>query len=154
VCHDPHSADNAKQLRFAVDVPNEEQNLCMKCHHKRGTPDLASQNRGPHSPEGPVLLGYGGWWPPNLQFPNTGDTALIAATHGSSANPRLCAGCHVNALDVTDELTGETVTTVGHRFQATPCMENGVPVGGDCAITEKSFAVCTSCQIGRASCRE
>lgn len=143
VCHDPHSADNEGQLRFAVDVPNEEQNLCMKCHHKRGTPDLASQNRGPHSPEGPVLLGYGGWWPPNLQFPSTGDTATIAATHGSSANPRLCAGCHVNAFSATDELTGDEIFTVGHRFEALPCFENGVPVSGDCAPTERSYRTCT-----------
>ena len=143
VCHDPHSADIDGQLRYAVDVPNEEQNLCMKCHHKRGTPDLASQNRGPHSPEGPVLLGYGGWWPPNLQFPGTGDTATIQATHGSNANPRLCAGCHVNAYATEDELTGEEFFSVGHLFEATPCMVNGVPVPGDCAPAQRSYRTCT-----------
>ena len=144
VCHDPHSADNEGQLRYAVDVPNEEQNLCMKCHHKRGTPDLASQQRGPHSPEGPVLLGYGGWWPPNMQFPGTGDTSVIAATHGSVANPKLCAGCHVNAYSTTDDLTGETVYSVGHMFAATPCTLNGVPVADqNCAPAEKSYQTCT-----------
>ena len=143
VCHDPHSADNDGQLRYAVDVPNEEQNLCMKCHHKRGTPDLASQNRGPHSPEGPVLLGYGGWWPPNMQFLQVGDTAMIQATHGSNRNPRLCAGCHVNAFAATDELTGEEIFTVGHSFDALPCTVNGVPVPGDCAPAEQSYQTCT-----------
>ena len=142
VCHDPHSADVDGQLRFAVDVPNEEQNLCMKCHHKRGTPDLASQNRGPHSPEGPVLLGYGGWWPPNMQFP-AGDTATIQATHGSNANPRLCAGCHVNAYAAVDEQTGEEFFSTGHLFEAIPCMVNGVPVPGDCAPAERSYRTCT-----------
>jgi hypothetical protein len=103
---------------YAVDVPNEEQNLCMKCHHKRGTPDLASQQRAALA-GGPVLLGYGGWWPPNMQFPGT-DTATIAATHGSVANPRLCAGCHVNAFTTTDQMTGERSST-GHTFAALPC---------------------------------
>ena len=143
VCHDPHDATNAGQLRFPIDVPNEEQNLCMKCHHKRGTPDLASQGRGPHSPEGPVLLGYGGWWPPNLQFPGEGDTATIVATHGSTANPRLCAGCHVNAYTAVDELTGGTIVSTGHLFQAIPCMENGRPVVGDCAPSERNYQTCT-----------
>ncbi|MBR9988649.1 MAG: cytochrome c3 family protein [Gemmatimonadetes bacterium] len=143
VCHDPHSADNGGQLRFPVDVPNEEQNLCMKCHHKRGTPDMASQNRGPHSPEGPVLLGYGGWWPPNLQFGQTGDTATIAATHGSVANPRLCAGCHVNAYTATDDVTGAQIISTGHLFAATPCTVNGVPVPGDCAPAERTYRTCT-----------
>jgi predicted CXXCH cytochrome family protein len=142
-CHDPHSADNGGQLRFPVDVANEEQNLCMKCHHKRGTPDLASQSRGPHSPEGPVLLGYGGWWPPNLQFPGTGDTATIVATHGSNANPRLCAGCHVNAFTATDEATGDEIISTGHLFAAIPCLVDGAPVPGDCEQSQRSYQTCT-----------
>ncbi len=147
VCHDPHSSDTDRQLRYPVDLPNEEQNLCMKCHHKRGTPDLASQSRGPHSPEGPVLLGYGGWWPPNLTFPGgEGDTARIAATHGSEVNPQLCAGCHVNRFEVTDQITGEFVLqSTGHLFEAIPCLdEQGVPqAGGECADTERTFQTCT-----------
>ena len=148
VCHDPHDATNEGQLRFPVSVPNEEQNLCMKCHHKRGTPDLASQGRGPHSPEGPLLLGYGGWWPPNMQFPDTlsTDTARIQATHGSEVNPQLCAGCHVNRIEVTDQLTGDFVfQSVGHLFEAIPCLDsNGVPVpGGNCSPTERTYQTCT-----------
>lgn len=146
VCHDPHDASNEGQLRYSVSVDNEEENLCMKCHHKRGTPDLASQSRGPHSPEGPVLLGYGGWWPPNMQFKGAeGDTARIAATHGSATNPQLCAGCHVNRFEVTDQITGDFVfQSVGHLFEATPCLdENGVPHTGDCASTERTYETCT-----------
>jgi predicted CXXCH cytochrome family protein len=143
VCHDPHDATNEGQLRFAVDVPNEEENLCMKCHHKRGNPDMASQQRGPHSPEGPVLLGYGGWWPPNLQFPGTGDTAVIIASHGSNANPKLCAGCHINAYAAVDPLTGTEVFSTGHLFAAIPCIENGVPVPGDCASSQRTYQTCT-----------
>src|SRR5690606_12810083 len=63
VCHDPHSNEASRrnetgtgptnslsmpasggQLRYSVDVPNEEQNLCMKCHHKRAQPDLGTTN--------------------------------------------------------------------------------------------------------------
>ena len=36
VCHDPHDAKNEGQLRFPVDVPNVDVNLCMKCHQKPG----------------------------------------------------------------------------------------------------------------------
>lgn len=140
VCHDPHSDTHEGQLRYAVDAPNEDENLCMKCHHKRGTPDPTTW-RGPHSPEGPVLLGYAGWWPPNLGA----EGGAIVATHGSEANPKLCAGCHVNSYEVTDPLTGEfVVNTTGHLFAATPCTDaQGVPQAGDCAPTERTFRTCT-----------
>jgi predicted CXXCH cytochrome family protein len=141
VCHDPHSANGAAQLRFPVDAPSEETNLCMKCHHKRGTPDPTTF-RGPHSPEGPTLLGYGGWWPPNMDFP--GDT--IIATHGTARNPKLCAGCHVNSYDIT--LGGKVIgKTTGHLFNATPCVDaNGAPTKDqNCALPQRSFRSCTSC---------
>lgn len=140
VCHDPHGSANDAQLRFSISVPNEDQNLCMKCHHKRGIPDPTS-SRGPHSPQGPLLVGEAGWWPPNLDL-GPGD---IVATHGSEANPRLCAGCHVNSYEVTDAATGEfIITATGHLFQATPCVDgNGQPTGEtDCADTNKNFSGC------------
>jgi predicted CXXCH cytochrome family protein len=139
VCHDPHSAEIEGQLRFPIDVRSEEENLCMKCHHKRGVPDPTTF-RGPHSPEGPLLLGYGGWWPPLLTFSR--DT--IVGTHGSEANPRLCAGCHVRSYAVTDAETGDfQLNVTGHLFQAIPCLENGIPTTGDCADTERSYVSCT-----------
>jgi predicted CXXCH cytochrome family protein len=140
VCHDPHSADNPGQLRFPVDVPSEGGNLCMKCHHKRGTPDETTF-RGPHSPEGPVLLGYGGWWPPNLEIP--GDT--VFATHGSDRNPKLCAGCHLVRFTVTDPQSGNfQFQATGHLFHATPCLDaQGIPQPGTCPETQRTYRTCT-----------
>ncbi len=141
VCHDPHGSENTAQLRFPVDVPNEETNLCMRCHHKRGVPDPTS-SRGPHSPQGPLLVGEAGWWPPSLEF-----SGPIVATHGSDRNPELCAGCHVNSFTVTDSETGAfTFQATGHLFEATPCLDaNGIPqAGGECTQTEKTFQTCTT----------
>jgi len=76
VCHDPHGSPNSAQLRYPIDAPDEDQNLCMKCHHKRGAPDLTAASRGPHSPEGPTILGTAGWFPPYLQGP-------VLSTHWS-----------------------------------------------------------------------
>jgi predicted CXXCH cytochrome family protein len=138
VCHDPHRADVPGQLRFAIDVPREEDNLCMQCHHKRGTPDFTTF-RGPHSPEGPTLLGYAGAWIGRMEFPDT-----IVATHGSARNPRLCAGCHVNMFESTDPVTGATVRSTGHTFDATPCVDaSGLPVPGPCPDTQRSYRTCT-----------
>jgi predicted CXXCH cytochrome family protein len=143
VCHDPHDARHQGQLRFAVDAPSLEQNLCMKCHAQRGVPDPISF-RGPHAPEGPLLLGTGGWWPPNLEY-SPGD---ILGTHGSEANPRLCAGCHVTDVEMQDPETGSFVfRSTGHTFQAIPCVdEDGIPTGEtDCGLLERSFQSCTDC---------
>jgi hypothetical protein len=137
VCHDPHGENTTGeggpivgQLRYPVDVPSEEENLCVKCHHKRSQPDLdplTQTSRGPHSPEGPLLLGENvGFWFGDTPF----DADEIAGTHGTEANPRLCATCHMLRYDVTDELTGELITTVvGHEFRAIPCVDaNGLPI--------------------------
>jgi predicted CXXCH cytochrome family protein len=137
VCHDPHRSDIPGQLRYAIDVPREEDNLCMQCHHKRGTPDLTTF-RGPHSPEGPTLLGFGGAWLPGMEFP-TG----VSATHGSERNPRLCAGCHVVQFQAGAPGTGGPMST-GHTFEATPCVnEQGLPVLGPCPDTQKTYRSCT-----------
>lgn len=155
VCHDPHGSGNDKQLRFGIDKPNEEENLCMRCHHKRGGPDITAASRGPHSPEGPLLLGEAGWWPPNMPIePGT----KIIGTHGTEANPRLCAGCHVNRMDVTDKLTGAfVVSSVGHMFQATPCLNaQGAPTSDTtCARSQRSYASCATsgCHGSQAAAR-
>ena len=149
VCHDPHAKNNEAQLRLPVDVPDIEGNLCMKCHHKRGTPDMASQSRGPHSPEGPTLIGEAGWWP-------NGSQTLIA-THGTDKNPKLCAGCHVNRFAVNDPNTGAFAwQATGHRFEAIPCLDaTGKPVKGPCEISQRSFKACTAsgCHGTEASAR-
>lgn len=153
VCHDPHSARNRGQLRFAIDVPSVEANLCMKCHRRRANPDLASASSGPHSPEGPMLLGEAGWMPPNFQYP----AGALVGSHGSDSNPRLCAACHVTDYEVRDNLTGAfTFRATGHSFQAIPCADaNGVPTGvTGCALTERSFRSCVAgCHLSESSAR-
>jgi predicted CXXCH cytochrome family protein len=143
VCHDPHgSAGNEGQLRFPIDVPSEDQNLCVKCHHKRAEPEIESATtRGPHSPEGPLLLGQGaGWFPPGFEP----EIAEILGTHGTTANPRLCATCHVVSYTVTDQETGDFQLQVhGHTFEAIQCVDaNGapLPVGSECTLAERDFA--------------
>jgi predicted CXXCH cytochrome family protein len=152
VCHDPHDARNPGQLRYSIDEQSLESNLCMKCHHKRGGPDLTAQNRGPHSPEGPLLLGDAGWIPPNFQFP----AGALVGSHGSDRNPRLCATCHVRDYQITDPLSGSfAFRSTGHSFQAIPCVDaTGVPSGEhDCALTQRSFASCTECHLTETAAR-
>ena len=151
VCHDPHgSAEDASgqpiagQLRFPIDVPDANQNLCMKCHQRRSVPDIAA-TRGPHSPQGPMLLGDAGYQPAGFQP----DLQAVATIHGSERNPRLCAGCHVNRLTGTDVATGKPATSAGHLFLAIPCLDaGGLPdlVNQTCAHTEpvRSWASCAA----------
>jgi predicted CXXCH cytochrome family protein len=148
VCHDPHNATNPGQLRLPIDVADEKQNLCMSCHHKRGEPDLGTggtTTRGAHSPEGPMLLGEAGWWPPGMP---TGGLERIVSTHGTEANPRLCAGCHVEQYEVTDKVTGDfQLQVVGHKFLAIPCVDaSGAPVSTDCGtdLTQRRFTTCAT----------
>ena len=131
VCHDPHGsakkADGtplAGQLRFPIDVADANQNLCMKCHQRRSQPDSTAV-RGPHSPQGPMLLGDAGYKPAGFDP----DVQAVATTHGSERNPRLCAGCHVNQYTVTDAATGAfQARSVGHLFLPIPCLgPNGIP---------------------------
>jgi predicted CXXCH cytochrome family protein len=144
VCHDPHDATQTHQLRFAIDAPNLDQNLCMRCHQRRSNPDPKSAN-GPHSPQGPTLLGTAGWFPPILIAQGITE---IDATHGSQvANPSLCATCHVNRATVTDALTGAfTFQSTGHNFHAIPCLDDGGKPTADtsCVVTQRSFVACTA----------
>jgi predicted CXXCH cytochrome family protein len=155
VCHDPHDASNPKQLRFPIGVANVETNLCMKCHHRRSEPDPKTPTSSPHSPQGPLLLGSGvGWIPPNFTYSD----GQIVATHGTERNPRLCAGCHVNRIDVRDPLTGDFVLqTSGHLFKSIPCLDaQGIPTASDnCTIQQRSFKSCTSsgCHGSEAAAR-
>lgn len=141
VCHDPHDATNPGQLRFAVDDPSLESNLCMKCHARRFEPQLTS-NRGPHAPQGPVLLGSAGYWPPGY------DTTALVSTHGDpAANPRFCASCHVNSFQSVDS-TGLTTFSTGHLFRPIPCLVNGAPViDNSCAYdaVSRTWQACTTC---------
>jgi len=143
VCHDPHGSPNSHQLRFPIDNPDPDQNLCMKCHLRRGEPVPGTST--PHAPQGFILLGTGGYRPAGVSV----DTLISLTTHASLANPKLCAGCHVNAFDVTDATTGSFVFhSTGHSFQPIPCVDaNGKPTGDTtCALTAtaRTFAACTN----------
>jgi predicted CXXCH cytochrome family protein len=152
VCHDPHDSRHQGQLRFPLDAPSIEQNLCMKCHNRRGTPNLASASQGPHSPEGPLLLGEAGWIPPNFEHA----PGALVGSHGSDRNPKLCATCHVTSYEVRDALTDQfTFRATGHSFQAIPCVdENGIPTGErNCTLTQRSFRSCEGCHLTETAAR-
>jgi predicted CXXCH cytochrome family protein len=151
VCHDPHDARHPGQLRFALDQPDVERNLCMKCHHRRAEPAVNSA-QGPHSPQGPLLLGDAGWRPPGFEYP----PGALVGSHGSDRNPRLCATCHVVDYQVRDALTGAfEFRATGHSFQAIPCVDGqGVPTGAaDCGLAERSFRSCTGCHLTEDAAR-
>jgi len=154
VCHDPHGtakdpATNLAwegQLRFPINSPVLEVNLCTHCHNR--TPDpIPNNSRGPHGAQGPVLFGTAGYFPPGTLY----DTSAILTTHGSTANPRLCAGCHVNQLTGVDA-GGTPVAYSGHSFQPLPCFFPGQPGVVDttftntCAFDEvsRSWGACTA----------
>ncbi len=141
-CHDPHGSPFASNLRAPIDEPDQG-NLCVRCHSRSGTPSSSSPNfRGPHGFQGNLVLGEDiGWVPDDFQY-NPDD---LASTHGSEANPRLCATCHVARFTVTDQETGEfAFESVGHTFEAVPCTDDdGVPVGGSCDLADRTFRTCT-----------
>ncbi len=143
VCHDPHNAANEGQLRAPLAEPSRNQ-VCIHCHSREGAPQAGSATRrGPHAAQGLLVIGEdAGWIPPNF----AGDTAnAIAGTHGTEANPRLCASCHVYMFDVTDPGTGAfVIRSVGHTFEAIGCLDpaTGLPVAGPCPDAERNFKGC------------
>lgn len=138
VCHDPHGSSNDHQLRFSIRTSDPEQNLCVKCHNRRGNPDFTGSRDSPHAPHGPLVFGTAGWWPPGVSFTET------QSSHGSDKNPTLCATCHVQNYSVTDAGGKFQVQVVGHRFLPIPCVDaNKNPTDAqDCAITARSFKSC------------
>jgi len=153
VCHDPHgSAKGADgkplegQLRFPIDEPVIERNLCTHCHNRTSEPS-ANNSRGPHGSQGGVVFGTAGYFPPGTVY----DTTAILTTHGSSANPRLCAGCHVNAQAGKDA-QGNTLSFTGHTFHPIPCVVQKNPTlvdttyTNDCPYDEpsRSYTACTA----------
>jgi predicted CXXCH cytochrome family protein len=140
VCHDPHGSPNSKQLRFAIDTPDPEQNLCMKCHMRRNEPSVTSSS--PHAPQGAVLLGTAGYRPAGFTYAE----GRIFSSHATDANPRLCAGCHVNSFTVNDLQGNFVQQATGHLFRPIPCLDaQGVPTGDkNCAYsaTARNWGSC------------
>ena len=150
VCHDPHGSPNDHQLRAPIDVATQD-HLCVRCHARRATPPSAG---GPHAPQGLLVLGQNvGWIPPNFAY----DTTRIVSTHGSEANPKLCATCHVPRFEVTNPETGDFVfRSVGHRFEALVCLgADSLPTAGPCPVDQRDFRACTAsgCHANAAAAR-
>lgn len=144
VCHDPHGSNNPKQLRFSVSSPDPTTNLCMKCHMRRNEPSSSSsQGNSPHAPQGSVLLGTGGYRPAGFTYAED----RIFSSHATTANPNLCAGCHVAKFTVNDQAGGFVFQATGHLFRPNPCLDaQGKPVADkNCAYTAtaRSWATCT-----------
>jgi predicted CXXCH cytochrome family protein len=140
VCHDPHGSPNTKQLRYSISSPDPEQNLCMKCHMRRNEPSFTQSS--PHAPQGAVLLGTAGYRPAGFTYAE----GRIFSSHATDANPRLCAGCHVNGFTVTDAQGGFVFKATGHLFRPVPCLDaQGKPTADkSCAYTEtaRSWGSC------------
>jgi predicted CXXCH cytochrome family protein len=146
VCHDPHSDKNAAQTRLAINVADTTKNLCMTCHMRESEADPAN-TRGPHSPEGPTLLGEAGWFGPDFTF-KPGDL------RGTHATGDMCVTCHMSTASFASDTKGNL--NVGHTFQATPCVDaSGKFVGGDCTDDQRSFKACTAsgCHGSEAAAR-
>ena len=159
-CHNPHGSPNEAQLRAPLQSPTRDQ-LCVTCHSRSGTPpwSVASgtgSSRGPHGAQGLLVLGENaGWIPPGFAY----DTSQMASSHGTSANPRLCATCHVVRQTITDNLTGAfQFQSVGHTFDAILCKNtSGIPTPCDdvpdttaAGASGHDFTACSSsnCHIG------
>jgi predicted CXXCH cytochrome family protein len=153
-CHDPHHTGNPGNLRLPLNAASKENNLCISCHHKRAQPDIeAETTRGPHSPEGPLVLGEEvGWIPDGVSPP----LENLRGSHGSERNERLCATCHVAGATVSDS-TGFVFQSVGHLFSAIACSdENGLPIpDGDCDLSERDFSSCANsgCHLDQDAAR-
>ena len=92
-----------------------------------------------------MLLGFAGWRPPGFTY----DTARIFGSHATTANPKLCAGCHVAKFTVTDQITGAfSFQATGHLMRPTPCLDvDGKPTADKtCAYTAtaRSWQTCTT----------
>jgi len=160
VCHDPHGTakDPATglpwpgQLRYSISTSVIPENLCTKCHGRVDRSEANPTNaRGPHGAQGPVLFGTAGYFPPGTIY----DTTEILTSHGSTANPRMCAGCHVNTLTNKDA-DGNKFQFSGHTFHPLPCLASKTATDtlvdptytNACAYDEpsRSWAGCTGGQ--------
>jgi len=90
-----------------------------------------------------VLAENIGWWPDSLAW----NQNELAHEHGDTdINPLLCATCHVVGEEIDDPVAGTTVHSVGHTFEATPCLAtDGTLTDPPCA--NEPFLVCDGCHL-------
>jgi predicted CXXCH cytochrome family protein len=138
VCHDPHGSDFEANLRAEISTSTTD-HLCVRCHANRGTPP---NRRGPHAAQGLLVLNEDvGWIPAGFEDPGL-------HWHASPVlNPEVCVTCHVNMFEVSDSAGDFLFQSVGHLFEAIPCLdENGIPSGEhDCADDERDWTACEGC---------
>ena len=140
-CHDPHSAENAHQLRLNDPVvlgdgtiiqDGGNGKLCMNCHKGRRDPSYYeyvhySSHFGPHhGPQADMLAG--------ANVPTFGQT-LPSSPH-LSATDDACVTCHMAGDHVADDL-GNIIQTGGHTFSMTD--PNGVDNVEACAGCHGNF---------------
>jgi len=149
-CHNPHGSSNTHELRASITTA-DTMNLCIQCHKRRSVPDMTSAS-GPHSPQGPTFLGTAGWRPAGFVWDSTNGT-----THNSTtANPTLCATCHVATLDVNNSAGQLAWHYTGHSFYAIPCVDTaGIDSTNSCDASVRSFAACATsgCHASQAVAR-
>jgi predicted CXXCH cytochrome family protein len=138
-CHAPHGSSNTHELRASITTADTT-NLCIQCHKRRSVPDMTSAS-GPHSPQGPTFLGTSGWRPAGFAWDSTNMT-----THSNpTANPLLCATCHVATLDVKNAAGALAWHYTGHSFYAIPCVDTaGIDSTNSCDVSVRSFAACAT----------
>jgi predicted CXXCH cytochrome family protein len=138
-CHNPHGSSNTHEMREPI-TTRDTTNLCIRCHQRNAVPDTAN-TRGPHSPQGPTFLGYSGWQPAGF----TWDTSSATTHSNPTANPTLCATCHVATLDVNNGAGQLAWHYTGHSFYAIPCVDTaGIDSTNSCDVSQRSFAACAA----------
>lgn len=118
-------------------------NLCIQCHKRRSVPDITSSS-GPHSPQGKTFLGISGWQPAGF----TWDANNIPTHSDPTANPRMCATCHVE--NWSQGSGASYYASTGHQFFAIPCVDADGKIiqtrttNNTCDDSQRRFTACAT----------
>ncbi|HSG82568.1 MAG TPA: cytochrome c3 family protein [Gemmatimonadota bacterium] len=141
VCHDVHGSEYPANLRAPVAEASFD-HLCIRCHARHAVPP---STRGTHAGQGFLVLADDvGWIPPGFTDPGI-------HAHGSVLNEGVCITCHVNGFEVTDTAGEFVFQSVGHNFEAIPCLDaEGLPTAGPCDDADRQWAACLECHTTEA----
>jgi hypothetical protein len=155
LCHDPHDATNAGQLRLSLSATDSAQHACGKCHSRPPVTQASSwtSSRGAHGDQFEVLQGNAGYMDPalgNIQGP---------ARHGTQDGS--CATCHMATGPVNTAAGAFAVQNTGHTFEVAPCLNptmlstGGVDTSAACTEANRDFSACatSNCHGDQASAR-